>query len=129
MRTTRLTAALVATSLLVLAGCGGAEDAAAPATADEASADAAGDVTVVATEFAFEPADITVAADEDVALTLENAGVVEHDITIDELDLEIYAGATETVTETVNVPAGTYDYYCSIPGHRSSGMEGTLTAS
>lgn len=128
MRTTRLTSALAAASLLVLAaGCGGSDDSAAPAD-DAAPAAAAGGVTVVATEFAFEPEDISIAADEDVDLTLQNAGVVEHDITIDELDLEIYADATETVTETVNIPAGTYEIYCSIPGHRSSGMEGTLTA-
>jgi uncharacterized cupredoxin-like copper-binding protein len=25
--------------------------------------------------------------------------------------------------------AGTYDFYCSIPGHREAGMEGVITAS
>jgi plastocyanin len=127
MRTTRLTSALAAASLLVLAaGCGGSDDSAATAD-DSAPAASADGLTVVATEFAFDPADLSIAADEDVELTLENAGVVEHDITVDELDLEIYADASETVTETVNVPAGTYEFYCSIPGHRTSGMEGTLT--
>lgn len=129
MRTTRLTSSLVIAGLLLFsAGCGG--DDPAP-VADEAAPEATsggGGLTVVATEFAFDPADISLAADEDVELTLENAGVVEHDITIDELDLVVYADASETVTETVNIPAGDYEFYCSIPGHQASGMEGTLTA-
>lgn len=85
-------------------------------------------ITVVVTEFAFEPANVQIPADTPVELTLENRGVVEHDFTIDELGIEIYAGAGETVTETINVPAGTYHVHCSIPGHQDSGMEGTLTA-
>jgi plastocyanin len=127
MRTTRLTSALAAASLLALvAGCGGGDDSAAPAA--DAAPTAGDGLTVVATEFAYDPADLSIAADEDVEVTLENAGVVEHDIQIDELDLHIHADPTETTTETVNVPAGTYDFYCSVPGHRASGMEGTLTA-
>jgi uncharacterized cupredoxin-like copper-binding protein len=88
-----------------------------------------GGVTIVATEFAFDPEDFSLPADEDVELTLENAGVVEHDIVVEELDDRelVYANAGETVTETVNLSAGTYTFYCSIPGHRSAGMEGTLT--
>jgi plastocyanin len=133
-RTSRFTSALAAASLLVLVtACGGDDggnDTEAPDNGEAATAEGGGDsLTVVATEFAFEPVDIELAADQDVELTLENAGVVEHDLTVDELDIEIYVDATESVTETVNVPAGTYEYYCSIPGHRSSGMEGTLTAS
>jgi plastocyanin len=32
----------------------------------------------------------------------------------------------ETGTVTINAPAGTYEYYCSIPGHGQGGMVGTL---
>lgn len=128
MRTTRLTSTIAIAGLLLLsAGCGGDAPAATADSAAPASSASGDGVTVVASEFAFDPVDLTLPADEDVEVTLENAGVVEHDITVDELDLEIYAAASETVTETVNVAAGTYDFYCSIPGHRASGMEGTLT--
>lgn len=127
MRTARLTSTLALSSLVaLLAGCGGGGDV-GPAAADGTAAAAAGGTTVVATEFAFDPADLTLPADTDTDLTLQNDGVVEHDITVDELDLQVYAPASETVTETVNLAAGTYDFYCSIPGHRDSGMEGTLT--
>lgn len=128
MRPTRFTSAVLA-GALVLSACGGASDA--PATAGDADTgpSPSGGVTVVATEFAYDPEDFSLPADDDVELTLENNGVVEHDIVVEELDDRrlVHADAGETVTETVNLPAGTYVYYCSIPGHRTSGMEGTLT--
>jgi uncharacterized cupredoxin-like copper-binding protein len=30
---------------------------------------------------------------------------------------------------TLNLKPGTYTFYCSVPGHRQSGMEGTLHVS
>ena len=33
----------------------------------------------------------------------------------------------ETTNVTVNAPAGTYQFYCNLPGHRAAGMFGTLT--
>ena len=37
----------------------------------------------------------------------------------------VSSGGTATLTETL--AAGTYEYYCEIPGHRAGGMVGTLT--
>jgi uncharacterized cupredoxin-like copper-binding protein len=126
MRTRSLTAALLASSLLVVTACGGGDPADAPA---EAAAAPSGGVTVVATEFAFDPPDFSLPADEATDLTLDNQGVVEHDIVVEELDDRelVYADPGQSVTESVTLPAGTYTVYCSIPGHRAGGMEGTLT--
>jgi uncharacterized cupredoxin-like copper-binding protein len=33
----------------------------------------------------------------------------------------------DTGSATINAPAGTYEYYCNVPGHREAGMVGTLT--
>jgi len=37
----------------------------------------------------------------------------------------IFLGGTKSFT--VTLVAGTYTYYCSVPGHRAAGMHGTLT--
>jgi plastocyanin len=128
MRRTLFTSAVLA-SALFLSACGGGTEATPAADGDADTSTSSGGVTVVATEFAFDPEDFSLPADEDVELTLENKGVVEHDIVVEELDDRelVYADAGQTVTETVTVPAGTYVFYCSIPGHRAAGMEGTLT--
>ena len=39
----------------------------------------------------------------------------------------IFQGGTKTITMTL--PPGTYYFYCSVPGHRQAGMQGTLTVS
>lgn len=107
---------------MLLVACGGDSG-----SGDSASGSTA--TTIVATEFAFDPSSFNLPADTDVELTLQNAGVVEHDIVVAELDdqMLVYANAGQTVTETVNLPAGSYTIYCSIPGHRQAGMEGSLT--
>jgi uncharacterized cupredoxin-like copper-binding protein len=129
MRTTSLTTAILASSLVVLTACGGSDGGGATDTAADAAATSSGGVTIEATEFEYNPGDFSLPADEATELTLANKGVVEHDIVVEELDDRelVFANAGETVTETVTVPAGTYTFYCSIPGHRSAGMEGTLT--
>lgn len=105
---------------LVLAACGGSDG-------DGGSNGGGGDVTVVATEFEFDPSGLTISADTPTEITVDNQGVVEHDLTIDELGVHIHADAGESTTGTVTAAAGTYEFYCSVPGHRDSGMEGTLT--
>jgi uncharacterized cupredoxin-like copper-binding protein len=125
MRTTLIS--LLLAGALLLAACGDSDN---PSNGEEAgNSGGSGGTTVVATEFAFDPSSFTLPADTDVELTLENAGVVEHDIVVEELDDRelVFADAGETVTETVNLPAGSYTIYCSIPGHRDAGMEGSLT--
>jgi len=96
---------------------------------DEASpvADGARQVEVRATSFAFEPDTIEVEAGEDIAIALTSDDI-EHDFTIDELDAHVAAGEGETnVGGFTAAEPGTYTFYCSVDGHRESGMEGTLT--
>lgn len=100
---------------------------AVPAGTPGAAAGGAG-AMVSSYDIYFEPKQLTIPAGSDVILTLPNEGVTLHNFSIDALGIsvDIAAGATETVT--INAPAGNYEYYCNVPGHKPAGMVGTLTA-
>jgi plastocyanin len=123
MRTTGIVA-MIAGATLVLAGCGGGDTEVAAAGA---ATDAAGGVIEVeAGDMYFEPETLSASAGE-IAFTLVNTGAAEHDLVIEEAgDTEVaFAAPGETVSGSIELSAGTYTYYCSVPGHRSM-MEGTL---
>lgn len=103
-------------------------DAAAPAAEEDASAAASADAaTVVSHDIYFDPKELAIPADTDVTVSLPNEGVTLHNFAIDELgiDIDIDPGATQEVV--INAPAGAYEYYCNVPGHKAAGMVGTLT--
>ena len=82
---------------------------------------------VRATEFGFVPTTLTVELGEPVNIALRNEGNLLHDLTIDEFGFRVVAGPGETRTAGF-VPdrAGTFTFYCSVPGHAQAGMVGTL---
>ncbi|HEX4435412.1 MAG TPA: plastocyanin/azurin family copper-binding protein [Solirubrobacteraceae bacterium] len=66
-----------------------------------------------------------------VSIAFENASPVGHNVTIESSSGET-VGATPTFqggSKTVNLKLkpGTYKFFCSVPGHRQAGMEGTIT--
>jgi plastocyanin len=67
-----------------------------------------------------------------VTIAFTNAASLEHNVTIAQNGTQL--GATPTFSGgtrmlTLNLKPGTYTFYCSVPGHRQSGMEGTLHVS
>ena len=106
----------------------GASPAASPAAEGCPEAGAGGGMTVEMVDLLFVPAELTIPADTDVTILLPNNGALPHNFNIDELNVhsETPNGGGSTQV-TINAPAGTYEYYCNIPGHRESGMVGTLT--
>ncbi len=83
-------------------------------------------IEVTASSFAFDPDEITVEAGEDVAIVLSSDDTL-HDFTVDELDAHVAVDAGDTGEGGLRADEpGTYTYYCSVPGHRDEGMEGTL---
>jgi plastocyanin len=66
-----------------------------------------------------------------VTVDFTNSSSLPHNVTI-----ESSSGSTVGATPTfsggsksvaVNLKPGTYKFFCSVPGHRQAGMEGTLT--
>jgi plastocyanin len=89
-------------------------------------AEGAREIPVTADDFAFDPEEITVAVDEDIAIVLTSVDIL-HDFTIDELDAHVAADRGETATGGLRAEEpGSYSFYCAVPGHREAGMEGTL---
>ncbi|HMR98573.1 MAG TPA: cupredoxin domain-containing protein [Anaerolineales bacterium] len=106
-------------------------------------------VTLELTDFAFGPSSVTIPAGQPVLITLENKGVVEHDFVIEKIDASmgtmeggsemhhmggdsdfavhaaVQAGGTASLELTVAEP-GTYQFFCSVPGHKEAGMTGEL---
>jgi uncharacterized cupredoxin-like copper-binding protein len=65
-----------------------------------------------------------------VTITLTNTSPLEHDVAIAQGSTVL--GATPTFTGgskslTLTLKPGTYTFYCTVPGHRQAGMEGTLS--
>lgn len=64
-----------------------------------------------------------------VTFELVNEGGTPHDVTLEEGGVIVEAQGGETATGDVTLEPGSYVYYCSVPGHRSAGMEGEFTVS
>ena len=89
----------------------------------EFEADPGGDLAYTTTEASTEAGEVTV--------DFKNPQSLSHDVAIEDSKGET-VGKTEVIgegetSESVNLKAGKYTFYCSVPGHREAGMEGTLT--
>ena len=79
----------------------------------------------------FTKSSLTVKAGK-VTIAFTNTSSVAHNLTIQQGTNGATVAATPTFqgsakTLTVNLKAGTYTFFCSVPGHRQAGMQGTLT--
>ncbi|HEU4392493.1 MAG TPA: plastocyanin/azurin family copper-binding protein, partial [Solirubrobacterales bacterium] len=128
----------------------GAEDAGAAAPAEEeeagkaageeespASAGAAAEGPGGTLALAADPSAIAydktalVSAPGEVTIDFTNPAALEHDVAIEDESGEELAGSDligegETSVSAELAP-GLYTFFCTVPGHREAGMEGTLT--
>ena len=142
----RTIAVLLATGLLVAAGCGdddeeesSGEGPAAPTMTTEAqpetgaggeAAGGGGGATAVSlTEFAIDPANPRVEAGQ-VTFSVTNDGSAPHALEIEgngvEEETEVLEGGGSAEL-TVDLEPGEYEWYCPVGNHAAQGMEGTLT--
>jgi plastocyanin len=79
----------------------------------------------------FDPSKLSAKAGQ-VTIDYTNPSPVGHSVAIeDSSGKELAAGdivqGGGTSTVTADVAKGSYTYFCTVPGHREAGMEGTLT--
>jgi len=102
----------------------------------EAEGGTAGTAAAIAIEanpegqLAFEEKEVTAKPGKDT-IDFTNQSSVPHNVTIEDSAGENIS-ETKTLAEgsasaTADLEPGTYTFYCSVPGHREAGMEGTLT--
>jgi plastocyanin len=133
--------------MLALAGCGSSNSTSssastpygAPATTATTSstpatpATPAGALSLAANpegQLKYETTSLTAKAGT-VSIDFTNMSPLGHNMTVASSSGSVvgatptFSGASKTLV--LNLKPGTYKFYCSVPGHRQAGMEGTLT--
>jgi uncharacterized cupredoxin-like copper-binding protein len=121
----------------ILTACGGA---AQPASAEPKT------ITVALNEFQFQPSEITVGVGQPVKLVIKNNGTVLHDFVSEDAMVEVMAehgaehdmpgmapkmhaaieAGQQSTLEFKATQPGTYNFYCTVAGHKEAGMVGKL---
>ncbi len=103
--------------------------AASSGTAGAAAKPSATRIKVDARNFAFTPKKLKVAAGQKVTIVLHSTDS-PHDFAIQGGDTVVEVGGDKTKSGSFKLAKpGKYTFYCTIPGHRAAGMQGTITAS
>jgi plastocyanin len=121
-----LVATLALTAVLGACGGGGGDGGGDDSAPSNTPIKGAPEVSVVADNLKFDPDELTVqAGDFNIELTSEDQF---HDLEIEDVPglVEASSGETEVSGFTIDDP-GEYTFFCTVPGHRAGGMEGTLT--
>ena len=80
------------------------------------------------TALAFNTTGLTAKAGK-VTIDFKNPSAIAHNVVIEQNGKELSGFepiAEGEESETADLKPGTYTFYCSVPGHREAGMEGTL---
>ncbi len=147
-----LAASAVAAVALALAGCGSSSSSTSsgsPAPAAPASTAAPASSTPAADPATARASTVSIAANPSgmlmfttdkltakagkVTIKFTNSSPLNHNFTLATASgtmlgaTPTFMGGTKTLT--LDLKPGTYTYYCSVPGHRMAGMQGTLVVS
>jgi plastocyanin len=133
---------VAALSVIGLAACGSSSDdnsttaASTPASTTPAGGGAAagGSSVDISTPsggtLAFDQKDVSAKAGT-VTINFDNKQPTPHDVKVEDSSGKELGGTdlttSGTATASVDLQPGTYTFFCSVPGHREAGMEGTLT--
>lgn len=128
--------AVTALAALGLVACGGSSNDNSTTAAQTSSTPAAGGGSTVDIST---PGGSTLAYDQksasakagSVTIDFDNKEALQHDVAVADSSGKVL-GQTDLVSSgtantTVDLQPGTYTFYCTVPGHKEAGMEGTLT--
>jgi plastocyanin len=105
------------------------EGGAGAAAGGGASASTTLHVEASPTALEFDTTELTAKAGK-VTIDFKNPSAIPHNVVIEQNGKEL-AGfepiAEGEESESAELKPGTYTFFCSVPGHRQAGMEGTLT--
>lgn len=121
------------------------------ACASPASPPKSVEITLQASGMTYQPATLEVTAGQLVKLTFQNSDVLDHDFSIMEIPMEtigatqeplaghdmthvseepeLHVAALMNQTSTLDftpTKPGTYEFYCTVAGHKEAGMVGAL---
>jgi uncharacterized cupredoxin-like copper-binding protein len=136
---------LIAAFALGLAACGSSDDTSTTAAETTSTEAATAATTDTGSSGGGEAVKVTAAADGSLAfdekslnasagtvdLQLDNPSSTVHDVCV-RSDSGDELGCSDTTSQgtadvSVDLAAGTYEFYCSEPGHEEAGMKGTLS--
>jgi plastocyanin len=143
MRRASAVACVAMLAVLGLAACGGGDDdndttaaATAPANTGATGGGGGGGGSTVdistpsGSDLAFDQSDVSAKAGT-VTIDFDNKQALGHDVKVESSSGDELGGtdivSSGTASATVDLQPGTYTFFCSVPGHREAGMEGTLT--
>lgn len=119
-----------------ISACGGDDEESSgdsgAGSSESSSTGGGGTIAITAAadgSFAYEQDSVEAEAGENT-IEFDNPAALGHDVNIEGPDGDV--GGTDVISEdtttaTVELEPGDYTFYCSVPGHREGGMEGTLT--
>jgi plastocyanin len=117
-------------AVLLAGGCGGDDNGGATEATTQGEATTLPLAADPSGALAFDTTTLEAPAGT-VTIELTNDSSVPHNVEVEgggvEAQSDTVTGASTSVT--ADLEAGTYTFYCSVPGHREAGMEGTLNVS
>jgi iron uptake system component EfeO len=120
-----LRASGLAVALVILVACGGS------AAAKTATTPRGETVNVVLDDFSITPVQAA-SKTGTFTLAIANRGHSPHNLTVEDQSGRLVVHTADlkpgqSTAVSVQLPAGGYNTFCSLPGHASLGMKGTLT--
>jgi uncharacterized cupredoxin-like copper-binding protein len=122
--------ALLASLVVVLAGCGGKSGGSKTVAAGSSGGGGGQTIQVKETEFKLTPSSFKIAKPGQVTFDATNAGKLTHALEIEGNGVQqkigsISPGSSGKLTVTLS-KNGTYQLFCPIDGHRAMGMQATV---